>query len=75
MKKICAAIGCAWVFNVSVAQGAEYFIYQYLARKIVLSNTTPPPAAEVIKRYELQDVTDEAVRAAREREHAFWQRL
>jgi hypothetical protein len=75
MKKICAAIGCAWVFSVSVAQGAEYFIYQDPAGRIVLSNTTPPPAAEVIKRYELQDVTDEEVRAAREREHAFWQRL
>jgi hypothetical protein len=75
MKKICAAIGCASVFSVSVAQGAEYFIYQDPAGRIVLSNTTPPPAAEVIKRYELQDVTDEEVRAAREREHAFWQRL
>jgi hypothetical protein len=29
----------------------------------------------VIKRYELQDVTDEEVRAALEREQAFWQRL
>lgn len=75
MKEKFAAIACAWVFSASVAQGAEYFIYQDPAGKIVLSNTTPPPAAEVIKRYELEDVTDEAVRAAREREHAFWQRL
>ncbi len=75
MKKICAAIGCAWVFSVSVAQGAEYFIYQDPAGRIVLSNTTPPPEAKVIKRDELPDVTDEEVRVAREREHAFWQRL
>jgi hypothetical protein len=75
MKTGLAVIGCAWVFSAWVAQGAEYFIYQDPAGKIVLSNTTPPPAAEVIKRYELQDVTDEEVRAAREREHAFWQRL
>ena len=75
MKKICAAIGCAWIFSAWVAQGAEYFIYQAPAGKIVLSNTTPPPEAKVIKRDQLPDVTDEEVRAAREREHAFWQRL
>ena len=70
MKEKFAAIACAWVFSAWVAQGAEYFIYQDPAGKIVLSNTTPPPAAEVIKRYELPDVTDEEVRAARERRFA-----
>jgi hypothetical protein len=75
MKEKFAAIACAWVFSASVAQGAEYFIYQDPAGKIVLSNITPPPGAEVIKHYELQDVTDEAVRAAQEREHSFWLRL
>ena len=75
MKEKFAAIACAWVFSASVAQGAEYFIYQDPAGKIVLSNITPPPGTEVIKHYELQDVTDEAVRAAQEREHSFWLRL
>ena len=75
MKTGLAVIACAWIFSAPVAQGAEYFIYHDPVGKIVLSNTTPPPAAEVIKRYELQDVTDEEVRAARERELAYWQRL
>ena len=75
MRKIFAAIGCAWIFSAWVAQAAEYLVYQDPAGKIVLSNLTPPPAAEVIKRYELPDVTDEEVRASQEREHAFWQRL
>jgi hypothetical protein len=66
---------CTLVLSASLCEGAEYFIYRDPAGKIVLSNVTPPPGAEVIKREELQDVTDEEVRAAREREHAFWQRL
>ena len=75
MTRTLLATTCALVFGASLAQGAEYFIYQDPAGKIVLSNITPPPGAEVIKREELQDVTDEEVRAGREREHAFWQRL
>jgi hypothetical protein len=75
MKQIFTAISCALIFSASVAQGAEYLIYQDPAGKTVLSNITPPPGAEVIKRYELEDVTDEAVRAAQERQHAFWLRL
>ena len=75
MKQIFTAMSCALIFSASVVQGAEYFIYQDPAGKIVLSNLTPPPAAEVIKRYELPDVTDEEMRAVREREHALWQRL
>jgi hypothetical protein len=75
MTRTLLATTCALIFGASLAQGAEYFIYQDPAGKIVLSNITPPPGAEVIKREELQDVTDEEVRAGREREHAFWQRL
>ena len=75
MIRTLLATSCALVFGASLVQGAEYFIYQDPAGKIVLSNITPPPGAEVIKREELQDVTDEEVRAGREREHAFWQRL
>ena len=75
MIRTLLATSCALVFGASLAQGAEYFIYQDPAGKIVLSNITPPPGAEMIKREELQDVTDEEVRAGREREHAFWQRL
>ncbi|HKX50172.1 MAG TPA: hypothetical protein VJQ48_07030 [Candidatus Binatia bacterium] len=75
MTRTLLATTCALIFGASLAQGAEYFIYQDPAGKIVLSNITPPSGAEVIKREELQDVTDEEVRAGREREHAFWQRL
>ena len=75
MTRTLLATTCALIFSASLAQGAEYFIYQDPVGKIVLSNITPPSGAEVIKREELQDVTDEEVRAGREREHAFWQRL
>jgi hypothetical protein len=72
MTKTWMATGCALVFSASLAEGAEYFIYRDPAGRIVLSNTTPPAEAEILKRQELQDVSDEAVRAAREREHSFW---
>jgi hypothetical protein len=72
MTKTLVAMGCAWIFSASLAQGAEYFIYRDPAGKIVLSNVTPPAGAEVLQRHDLQDVSDEAVRAAREREHSFW---
>jgi hypothetical protein len=63
---------CALVLSASLCEGAEYFIYRDPAAKIVLSNVTPPPGAAVVQRYELQDVSEEALRAAREREHSFW---
>ena len=66
---------CALVLSGSLCEGAEYFIYRDPAGKIVLSNVTPPPGAAVVQRYELQDVSDEAVRAAREHEESFWRRL
>jgi len=66
---------CALGFCGSLAQGAEYFIYRDPAGRIVLSNLRPSIEAQVLERYELEDVSEEALRAAREREHAFWQRL
>ena len=63
---------CALVFGASLAQGAEYFIYRDSAGTIVLSNIRPTAAAEVLERYEFQEVSEEALRAAREREHSFW---
>jgi hypothetical protein len=66
---------CALVFGASLAQGAEYFIYRDSAGTIVLSNLRPTAEAEVLERYELQEVSEEALRAAREREHSFWLEL
>ena len=66
---------CALVFRASLAQGAEYLIYRGSAGTIVLSNIPPTAEAEVLERYELQEVSEEALRAAREREHSFWLRL
>lgn len=66
---------CALVFGASLAQGAEYFIYRDSAGTIVLSNIRPTPEAEVLERYELEEVSEEALRAAREREHSFWLEL
>ena len=75
MRNLCVVLACTLLFSASATQAAEYFIYQDPAGKIVLSNIPPPARAEVIQRHELQDVSDEAVRAALEREQAFWQRL
>ena len=66
---------CALFFGASLAQGAEYFIYRDYAGTIVLSNIRPTAEAEVLERYDLQEVSEEALRAAREREHSFWLRL
>jgi hypothetical protein len=75
MMKCLAATGCALLFGASLAYGGEYFIYKDPAGPIVLSNLAPPPAAEIINRYELEEVTEEEVRAAQEREQRFWQGL
>jgi hypothetical protein len=75
MRTTWVAIFCALVFSASLSHGAEYFIYQDPGGRIVLSNITPPPGAEIVSRQELPDVSDEAVRAALEREHSLWLRL
>jgi hypothetical protein len=75
MRKIFTVISCALVLSASQAQGAEYFIYKNTAGNVVLSNITPPPRAEVIQRHDLQDVSDEAVRASLERELSLSRRL
>ena len=75
MRTTWLLMACALVFEVSLAQGAEYFIYRDSAGTIVLSNIRPTAEAEVLERYELQEVSEEELRAAREREHSFWLRL
>jgi hypothetical protein len=72
MRTTWLLMGCALVFGASLAQGADYFIYRNPAGTIVLSNIRPSAEAEVLERYELQDMSEEALRAAREREHSFW---
>jgi hypothetical protein len=72
MRTTWLLMACALVFGASLAQGAEYFIYRDSAGTIVLSNIRPTAEAEVLERYELQEVSEEALRAAREREHSFW---
>ncbi len=72
MRTTWLLMACALVFSASMAQGAEYFIYRDPAGTIVLSNIPPSAEAEVLERYELEDVSEEALRAAREREHSFW---
>ena len=75
MRTAWLLIACALVLSASLGEGAEYFIYRDHAGKIVLSNVTPPRGAELVQRHELQDVSDEAVRAAQEHEESFWRRL
>jgi hypothetical protein len=75
MRTTWLLMACALVFSASLAQGADYFIYRGPAGTIVLSNIRPSAEAQVLERYELQDVSEEALRAAREREHSFWLEL
>ena len=75
MRTTWLLIACALMSSASLGEGAEYFIYRDAAGRIVLANETPPPGAEIVQRHELQDVSDEAVRAAREHEEFFWRRL
>ena len=72
MKRTLLATSFALVLSASLAQGADYFIYRDPAGTIVLSNIRPIAEAEVLERYELEDVSEEALRAAREREQSFW---
>lgn len=75
MRTTWLLIACALMSSASLGESAEYFIYRDPAGRMVLSNVTPPPGAEIVQRHELQDVSDEAVRAAREHEESFWRRL
>jgi hypothetical protein len=75
MTRTLLVTSCALVLSASLAQGAEYFIYRDPGGRIVLSNIRPTRPAEVLERYELQDITEEALRAAREREHSVWLEL
>ena len=64
MTRTLLVTSCALVLSASLAQGAEYFIYRDPGGRIVLSNIRPTRPAEVLERYELQDITEEALRAA-----------
>ena len=74
MRTTWLLIACA-LSSVSLAESAEYFIYRDPAGTIVLSNIRPPAEAQVLERYDLEDVSEEALRAAREREHSLWLEL
>lgn len=74
MRTTWLLIACA-LSSVSLAESAEYFIYRDPAGTIVLSNIRPSAEAQVLERYDLEDVSEEALRAAREREHSLWLEL
>ena len=75
MRTTWLLMACALVFGASLAEAADYFIYRDPAGTIVLSNIRPPAEAQVLERYDLEDVSEEALRAAREREHSLWLEL
>lgn len=75
MIRSLAATACALIVSASLAHGAEYFVYKDHLGNVVLSNLPPPPAAEIIRAYQLDEVSDEEVRRATEREQRFWQEV
>ena len=50
------------------AYGGDYYTYQDLNGKLIISNNAPPPGSKIIKKETLSEVTDEQIAESRVRE-------
>jgi hypothetical protein len=50
------------------AYGGDYYTYQDLNGKLVISNNAPPPGSKIIKKETLSEVTDEQIAESQVRE-------
>jgi len=50
------------------AYGGDYYTYQDLNGKLVISNNAPPPGSKIIKKETLSEVTDEQIAESRVRQ-------
>jgi hypothetical protein len=77
MKNIDARTSWRMVFSfswfvalavVGHAYGGDYYTYQDLNGKLIISNNAPPPGSKIIKKETLSEVTDEQIAESRVRE-------
>ncbi len=50
----------------------DYYIYKDAAGKTTISNMKPTEGTEIVTRYDLNEVSNEEVRAAQSRDETFW---
>jgi len=50
------------------AYGGDYYTYQDLNGKLIISNNAPPPGSKIIKKETLSEVTDQQIAESRVRE-------
>src|SRR6266550_3774307 len=58
------ALSFSWVIALAVVgdvYGGEYYVYQDLSGKLVISNNAPPPGSKILKRETLSEVTDQQI--------------
>jgi hypothetical protein len=61
----------SWVIALAVVgdvYGGEYYVYQDLSGKLVISNNAPPPGSKILKRETLSEVTDQQIEESQVRE-------
>ena len=61
----------SWVIALAVVgdvYGGEYYVYQDLSGKLVISNNAPLPGSKILKRETLSEVTDQQIAESRVRE-------
>lgn len=61
----------SWVIALAVVgevYGGEYYIYQDLSGKLVISNNAPPPSSKILKRETLSEVTGQQIAESQVRE-------
>ena len=62
----------SWVIALAVVgevYGGEYYVYQDLSGKLVISNNAPPPGSKILKRETLSEVTDQQIAESQVREN------
>ena len=65
------AFSFSWVIALAVVgdvYGGEYYVYQDLSGKLVISNNAPPPGSKILKRETLSEVTDQQIAESQVRE-------
>src|SRR6266404_9059969 len=65
------AFSFSWVIALAVVgevYRGEYYVYQDLSGKLVISNNAPPPGSKILKRETLSEVTDQQIAESQVRE-------
>src|SRR6266480_6083801 len=65
------AFSFSWVIALAVVgevYGGEYYVYQDVSGKLIISNNAPPPGSKILKRETLSEVTDQQIAESQVRE-------